>query len=170
MIPTLSTIINKKTTPSTLSKCALSTVKPSSSVALCGNLLDVFSFIFARVLFPLTFISALTAAAWCHADGVSSGVILATVTLSSALVVAISERILPAYPEWNQSKEDVPTDMMHALISMILLPKALEILIVIGIFYLASHQIGVAFDHWPSSFPLLAQLVLAMVISQFFEY
>ena len=127
-------------------------------------------FIFSIVLFPLTFISALSGAVWCHSYGVSSGVILATTTFISALIVAISERILPAYPEWNESRDDVATDMTHALISMILLPKALEILIIVGIFNLASHQIDVVFNYWPSSLPILAQLTLAMVVSQFFEY
>ena len=125
----------------------------------------------ARItLFPLTFASALYAAAWGSATGMSVDILLAFITVATVLIVFLGERLLPAYPEWNVPRGDVQTDLIHAAVSMLFLPQLLEIGLKAGILSLAVHLQGSAFDIWPHQWPVILQIALAMLVSQFFEY
>jgi len=121
-------------------------------------------------IFPATFMVAQLAAAWGLSMGGSADVLLAVITLGTVVIVSVAERLLPAHREWNVSQDDVGTDAVHALVSMIVLPQLLEMGIRVAILWVAVSLSGSAFEFWPHAWPIAAQLVLAMVISQFFEY
>ena len=122
-------------------------------------------------LFPATFGGAL-AVAWLAIDrGWSHPATLAAISASVAVLVAVFERIHPAYAEWNRSREDVGVDALHTTVSMVILPKLLEIGVLAGLLrtaQLVSHVWGDV--PWPEAWPLPAQLGLALLISQFVEY
>lgn len=127
---------------------------------------------FTYGLFPLHFFGALVAAHFAFAAGYSPAVILAVISAITATMLLIVERLHPAHPHWNQTQSDVGTDALHALVSMILLPKLLEILLASAL-VTAAAALATQFDGagiWPSHWPIAAQLVLALVISQFGEY
>jgi ornithine lipid hydroxylase len=122
-------------------------------------------------LFPLTFSAAIFAALYGVAQGVQHELILGFITGLTVFIVALFERILPEHPEWNIAQDDVGTDLSHALISMVLLPKALELgmrLTVLAIAVWLSEAIGGSL--WPTDWPLFSQVILALIVSQFGEY
>jgi sterol desaturase/sphingolipid hydroxylase (fatty acid hydroxylase superfamily) len=123
------------------------------------------------LLFPLTFVAALWVALVGIDRGTSPELLLAAITLGGMVSVAVFERILPEHPEWNQSQGDVGTDLIHGAVSMVLLPQLLEfglrLLLLEVAIWLADTTGG---PIWPSDWPLLLQLVPALLISQFFEY
>ena len=87
------------------------------------------------------------------------------------VIVAIAERINPQYARWNVARNDIATDLMHSLVSQILLPKVLELgLRIVMLAGAASLTQWLGFTLWPTRWPLLAQLALALLLSQFFEY
>jgi len=122
-------------------------------------------------LFPAVFVGAIGAAVIAMQKGIEGAWIVLIISVATGLITLIFERILPYSIEWNKAKNDVKTDIMHAIISMMLIPKALEIVLTASLLTIAlevSNHIG--FDIWPSHLPLILQLVIAMLITQFFEY
>jgi sterol desaturase/sphingolipid hydroxylase (fatty acid hydroxylase superfamily) len=122
-------------------------------------------------LFPLNFVGALVFASVGLSQGWGPGLILVSVTVFTMAVVAIVERIHPEYPAWNQSRGDVGVDAIHGLVSMVALPKLLELALHTALLVVASRLAQQAGSElWPHAWPLFAQVVLAMLISQFGEY
>jgi sterol desaturase/sphingolipid hydroxylase (fatty acid hydroxylase superfamily) len=124
-----------------------------------------------HLAFPLHFIGAqIVALTWIRQGG-SPGIILATITVVSAAVILILEQINPFHETWNDPRNDVSTDALHALISQILLPKfaetTLQVILVGAAASLAATAGG---SIWPHDWHLFAQLGLALVVGQFFEY
>ncbi len=122
-------------------------------------------------LFPTVFSGAMIFAYMGMKRGMDEGLLLAIVAIGTALITIVFERIQPKHLNWNVSKNDVKTDLVHALISMIFLPQLLEALLRALLLVLAirlSEFIG--FSVWPEHWPIALQVVLAMLISQFGEY
>jgi sterol desaturase/sphingolipid hydroxylase (fatty acid hydroxylase superfamily) len=126
-------------------------------------------------LFPVSFALAQSVAWLATVRGWSHPVTLAGVSASVAVLVALFERLHPAHDEWNRSRQDVGVDALHTTISMIFLPPLLEISVLAGLLALAqwlAESIGSAgiAGLWPRGWPLIAQLGLALLVSQFIEY
>lgn len=121
--------------------------------------------------FPLHFVCALWAAmAWMDFGG-SPGLILGTITVMTAIIVAMLERIHPFYANWNRPRGDVGVDAIHVLVSQVLVPKYGEMLLHLALFGIAAqltHWFGSTI--WPSDWSLWLQPPMALVIGQFFEY
>jgi ornithine lipid hydroxylase len=97
--------------------------------------------------------------------------ILAIITVLTAVLIALVERIHPAHEIWKKSHDDIRTDASHALISMILLPKGMELAfqgLVLTLASYLSEAMGGSF--WPGTWPVFVQLILALIITQFGEY
>ena len=122
-------------------------------------------------LFPVHFFGGLAVALYAVRESDALPIWLAMISAVTALIVAILERVHPRHRSWNRSKNDVKTDMVHTVISMIALPPILEtallasIVAAVGYFSGGEHH-----GFWPHNWPMLAQLGLALVVSQFFEY
>lgn len=122
-------------------------------------------------IFPLTFGAAMLTSYYLAQQGVPVEFALGGVTLTAMFIIAVFERIHPHVLSWNQSQDDVGTDFVHLLISQIALPRLLEVVMAVlflGLAVKISHWLGHTI--WPSHWNIAAQLVLAMVISQFGEY
>lgn len=126
---------------------------------------------FTYGLFPLVFTSALFGAAWGLSAGVNAKVLLASITGITIAIIAVVERIHPQFPRWNQSRKDVKTDLWHAGISMVALPPLIEMGLLLVLLHVAT-TLSEAWGGtlWPHQWPLFAQLLLAMTVSQFGEY
>ncbi|MEC9071955.1 MAG: sterol desaturase family protein, partial [Myxococcota bacterium] len=123
------------------------------------------------ILFPVTF----TAALWMALEGLERGVqtdlLLAGISAGVMLIVAIFERVHPEHSEWNVSQDDVGTDLMHGLVSMVVLPQVLELGLRLGLLHVAlwiSTRTGL--ELWPHHWSPLLQLAPALLISQLGEY
>jgi sterol desaturase/sphingolipid hydroxylase (fatty acid hydroxylase superfamily) len=121
--------------------------------------------------FPLSFVGAQAVAVSSIDRGWSEGATLAGITAVALFTVALLERIHPEYLDWNRSRGDIKVDAVHGLVSMIILPEALKIGLSAGILVAAAKLSQVVgFEIWPHDWPLIGQLVVAMLISQFGEY
>jgi len=127
--------------------------------------------ILSHTLFPATFLGAFAVALACIARDVDADWVLGSITLGVIIIVATFERIIPEHLTWNESQADVRTDLTHGAISMVLLPPLLEMglkLLLLDLAIWLSAQAGGSI--WPHEWPLLLQMVPAMLISQFAEY
>ncbi|MBM4381824.1 MAG: sterol desaturase family protein [Deltaproteobacteria bacterium] len=94
----------------------------------------------------------------------------AVVLLASALVVLVAERLWPHLSSWQRSHRDVAVDLAHVVsvtaasfATLQLVPPLLAPLAA------ALAPLGTA-QLWPNSWPLLAQLPLALVVAELFQY
>lgn len=88
-----------------------------------------------------------------------------------ALAVLVGERLLPFRREWNRSHGDLGTDLLHAVVSGVgatQLARPLAAAVGVAIAGALSRHLGLAL--WPSGWPLLAQLALALVIAELPQY
>ena len=104
-------------------------------------------------------------------NGWSHELILWVIISTSIVIIVTAERFHPNHKDWNKSQDDVPTDLLHALVSHILLPPALELCVKVvllgSVLSLSEHP---GSNIWPTEWPLGIQLMMALVISQFGEY
>ncbi|MBW2425851.1 MAG: sterol desaturase family protein [Deltaproteobacteria bacterium] len=95
--------------------------------------------------------------------------LLGPMILGYALVI-LGERLCPYVPDWNRSHDDVATDAAWWLsinvTGLALRPLAAFVALPIGAWL--SARFGS--ELWPSEWPLLGQLLLALVIVEFFQY
>jgi len=129
------------------------------------------SWLISHLLFPVTFAAALGLALLGIERGASFDLVLAAITLATIAVVAVFERVLPEHEQWNRSQGDVGTDLMHGAVSMVAIPELLKLGIRIALLGAATRLAELAGGSvWPGDWPLLLQMVLALVLSQFGEY
>ncbi len=85
-------------------------------------------------------------------------------------VVILGERAYPFVPEWNRNHDDVPTDLAWAGVAILtgtaLRPAMAAVGAGLGV--LLSTALGSPL--WPTTWSLGAQLVLALVVVEFFQY
>ena len=77
-------------------------------------------------LFPLHFVCGLSLAFWAVKNDGHFAFWLALISVVTASIIALIERIHPRYVAWNRPREDVKTDVCHAMVSMVALPPLLE--------------------------------------------
>jgi sterol desaturase/sphingolipid hydroxylase (fatty acid hydroxylase superfamily) len=73
-------------------------------------------------------------------------------------IISILERWMPEHPEWNRPHHDLRTDCTHMVVSGLIVPGALRWLI-----FTATPSLAL----WPTGLPVVAQLFLAMFLSDF---
>ena len=120
--------------------------------------------------FPLVFGGAMTVAI----VGMDRGwdPVITAMVLTAAVVLALLalERIHPYQEEWLHSHGDIRTDLIHNFVNF-WIPEVYTVLFVGG-FTVAgawlSSTLGVSL--WPSEWPLVAQLLLALLIGEFGTY
>jgi sterol desaturase/sphingolipid hydroxylase (fatty acid hydroxylase superfamily) len=128
-------------------------------------------FLITYGLFPATFFAAMLYAYSAEKQGTNGAVIVVVAALSVIFIISVFERIHPKHRRWNKSHNDVKTDLLHLLVSQIMLPplvdagiKAVMLLVALKV----SAYIGA--EIWPVHWPVVMQLAMALLISQFGEY
>jgi len=101
------------------------------------------------------------------------GIVLSLIVTQTAALIVIAglEWALPYRREWARAHGDVPTDLLHALVSGICTTQLARPVVMAGGVVLAgtlSGAIGVTV--WPTAWPLAAQLALALVIAELPQY
>lgn len=87
------------------------------------------------------------------------------------LAVAVTEHWLPFRRDWNRSHGDIGTDVLHGLVSGIGATQvARPLAAVVGVVIAGWLSGRLGLDLWPSGWPLLAQLALALVIAELPQY
>ena len=126
--------------------------------------------IIAVSLVPASVAGGIGAALWAMNRGIDPEMVIFPISLASLVLVAVMERILPYRREWNRSHGDLRTDSLYYLTQIFvggLLAPVLGTLTVIIGGWLSSLAGG---SIWPYSWPILAQVLLATVVREFFDY
>lgn len=99
----------------------------------------------------------------------SRAAFVAPIVLGYALVI-LAERLYPYVPDWNRGHGDMPTDVAWWLSINVtgIATAPLLAFVAIPLGALLSERFGSQL--WPSDWSILAQLVLALVIVEFFQY
>jgi len=88
----------------------------------------------------------------------------------SALFVVGLEWLIPARDEWKPNKYDVKNDAVYMAVIQLVLPKLLGLFFVLSLIEPLNHH-GFAIENlWPHDWPLLGQLILMLVLAEFFRY
>ncbi len=131
----------------------------------------VFRTALSRLLFPVVFGAALAVGFWGVEAGVDRLGLLVCIFGPVLVILLTFERVHPEHAQWREPKGDFQTDLAHVGVSGLLVPRVVEVAIVV----LLAGVVGgladlVGSTPWPDTWPLGAQLILAMLVSQFFEY
>jgi sterol desaturase/sphingolipid hydroxylase (fatty acid hydroxylase superfamily) len=113
------------------------------------------AFVFLALIGHLTLIRAYPS--W-HPTLLASGVIIPGV-----VIVMVLEQIIPYRRSWNRVDNDFRSDL---ILTNLVFPVLVE-----GVSFLLKREFGDGyFSIWPKNAPILAQLVSALMISEFFFY
>jgi sterol desaturase/sphingolipid hydroxylase (fatty acid hydroxylase superfamily) len=95
-----------------------------------------------------------------------------TVTTGVGLVaVAIAEQLWPYRERWSRNQGDLVTDLLHAFVSGIGTSRLVRPLIAVtGAAVAGWLARAVGADLWPTRWPLLGQLALALSLAEFTQY
>ena len=124
----------------------------------------------AVLLVPASVLGGVWAALWGMDSGFDPAMVVFPISLASLVLVAVMERIVPYRSEWNRSHGDIRTDALYYLAQVFvggLLSPLLGMLTIIIGGWLSARMGG---SIWPYSWPILAQVLLATVVREFFDY
>lgn len=95
----------------------------------------------------------------------------AIISIGAIAIIHATERILPYRKEWNKPRGDRLSNFIFTNVILPVLSKIVEI--ILGFMFLSSTS-GFVHDHvhalWPREWPLLVQLPLALLITEFCFY
>jgi len=144
------------------------TVAAASSL----NHFPVWRRLFAWTVFPVTFAGCLTGATVMLQNGSDGRLVTLEFSLLAAAIVIAAEKIQPHAKAWSVTHDDVPTDFCHMLLSQLLPPQLFDAFFRAGLYAVAA-TVSNALSRdslWPLDTPLLLQLALVMIISEFGQY
>ena len=98
-------------------------------------------------------------------------VVVGLVGFACVLIVAVLERVHPYKAAYNRSRGDVGTDLLHNAVSGLAIPEATKV-VCFGFVYAAGAAVAnrFGFTTWPTTWPLLAQLALALLVAELPSY
>jgi sterol desaturase/sphingolipid hydroxylase (fatty acid hydroxylase superfamily) len=111
--------------------------------------------------YPLLMGAALAATLWSIRQDFEPTLVVTGIGAVSLGVVALLERVLPYREDWQRSHGDVLTDALHLLLSL-------------GVAGELGRQVALLGEGtlhlWPTHWPLLLQLPLALLVAELFVY
>ncbi len=121
-------------------------------------------------VFPAMLIAAIGATAMALDRGLAPSLAVLGIYFAMMPVVAALERVLPHRPEWNQSRRDLLTDALYLPttwgVGALLGPLFAALAVAIG----GVVSRGLGNELWPVHWPLAAQVALACVVAELFDY
>ncbi|MGH0032020.1 MAG: sterol desaturase family protein [Myxococcota bacterium] len=126
--------------------------------------------IFSWTVFPLTLGGAI---AWALARmdaGVEPHVAIFPALIAANALVAVLERVVPLHRSWLHDRGDLRVDAGLALTVAALTGWLGRVMAPLGVATAASMGAGIGLALWPSEWPILAQLVLALVVAELPKY
>jgi sterol desaturase/sphingolipid hydroxylase (fatty acid hydroxylase superfamily) len=117
-------------------------------------------------IFPLVIGSAVAISWSLMQNGTAPALAILGPQFAAFIIVAVFEHVYPYHASWNRNRADVSVDARHAIGIGILLAVITPLAVTVGVAVggWLSDQIGIGL--WPSEWPLLAQIALALVIGE----
>jgi sterol desaturase/sphingolipid hydroxylase (fatty acid hydroxylase superfamily) len=126
--------------------------------------------VFSWTVFPLVLAAGVAAGLWMLERGVEPWAIIPPVSGGTFLLVLVLERIFPYQERWLHSTGDLKVDVGFAAIDAVWLELIRPFILAGGVVVGGWLAAWVSLDLWPREWPLLAQVVLALVYAEFFKY
>ena len=127
--------------------------------------------VFAVTIFPVVMGAAIAATIAGLDHGLSPTAAFSGPIAVAYLLLMTLERFAPFHRSWQRSRRDIHVDLGHLVVSGVL---GLELLrpLMLGIAVASGGWLSnlVSNGIWPTQWPLIAQLVLALVVGEFFMY
>jgi sterol desaturase/sphingolipid hydroxylase (fatty acid hydroxylase superfamily) len=143
-------------------------MNPEAQIAPADTLMSRF---LARASFPVTMVALTGIGIVAMQRGYSALLTLTLLSLASLIIVIVLEQINPHTTYWKKPQGDVLTDLLHMLISGVLIPPATGVVwrvLIAG--WAASLSVWLGVGLWPDQWPMVAQLTLALVIAELGQY
>ena len=127
--------------------------------------------IFSVTVFPAVLGGSIAIGLYLLETGIPPEQSIGLLVLAAGLVVFGLERLFPHHRSWLHSKGDLAPDVAYLLgvgtpVSLVVAPVAA----VLGLSVLGWLSEGFGSDLWPTTWPFLAQLPLALVAAEFPKY
>ncbi len=126
--------------------------------------------VFASSVFPVVMTGAIAATLAMLAAGVEPALAIVPAIVGSYVLIAVLERVFPYQRGWLHSTGDLGPDIgwlfTNSMLNRLVEPVLLVAATAFGVWLSAA----IGAHLWPERWPLLAQLVLALVVAEFFEY
>jgi sterol desaturase/sphingolipid hydroxylase (fatty acid hydroxylase superfamily) len=116
------------------------------------------------LIYPLTIGAALVALLAGQAYGVDRWVVVAAVMTAAILWIAALERFMPYQEDWNLSKRDLSSDIIHNSVALTINIATMSV------YALVAPMLVVAPTLWPTGWLFWQQLLLALLIFDFCHY
>lgn len=121
-------------------------------------------------LFPASICLVVGGAAFALKAGVAAAAVVGVATVVGLAIVVAFERIQPFEPRWNLSRGDLTTDAIYFPtyigINALIEPGTRIAAVAAGTYLSATFGVGL----WPGEWPLVAQVALACVVVEAFDY
>ena len=126
--------------------------------------------IVAMTFFPVAIGASMGGAIFLLGRGVSVEGVTALVIFLAYVYLATLERLFPLHPEWSRSHGDVGPDLALGATNAVVNFGAQPLMVAgaAGVAGWASVSLGA--DTWPNHWPLIAQLVPALLLGELVEY
>ncbi len=122
------------------------------------------------LIFPVTVSAVIGGATVALAADVSASLVVGLATFASVVVVVTLERVRPFRAEWNRPRGDLVTDALYLPtflgVNALVEPVVRVVAVAVGV--AISGAIGMGM--WPTEWPVLAQLAVACVVVELFDY
>ncbi len=126
--------------------------------------------LFSWAVFPIAMFGSVALSIGVFNNGGSAGVAVGVGLGFGYLVVLVGERLCPFVPSWNRNHGDLATDAAWAGSILATGAAVGPISTVLGAWLGALLSAEVGSRLWPTQWPLLAQLALALVVVELFQY
>jgi sterol desaturase/sphingolipid hydroxylase (fatty acid hydroxylase superfamily) len=127
--------------------------------------------LFAWTIFPLVLGGAVAFTIREMERGVAPAFAFVGPTVASYLLILVLERVVPFHESWKRSRGDLHVDFGHLVVSGALTLELLRPWMrALGVAAGGWLSAGWGASLWPGQWPLLAQLLLALVVGEFFMY
>ena len=122
-------------------------------------------------VFPLSFVLSFLCASEMLARGYPLWLPGAVMTPIFVLLIAVLERVMPFAPEWNVNRGDLRTDLAHVVGSTYTAqPMAIAVVTAACAPTAASLSGWLGASPWPSHWPQVLQVLLALLVSELGMY
>jgi sterol desaturase/sphingolipid hydroxylase (fatty acid hydroxylase superfamily) len=121
-------------------------------------------------VFPTLLVAEIGAALILLAEGVSPIAVAGGAFVVTIGAVALLERLLPYRETWNRSHGDLATDALYLPLTAVVTGGVEPAARALAAFCAAALAGAVGIGFWPTTWPLFAQLALACVVAEFFDY
>ena len=126
--------------------------------------------LFSATVFPILLAAAIVGSAAALERGVPVGRVMLVTSVASILAVVLLECLLPFRRDWNRSHGDLRVDAAYLPLTVGVNALIEPIVAFVGVAAGGWLSRAIGSGLWPSAWPLLAQLVLACVVVELFDY